>query len=170
MTFLQAVLLGFQRFFDFTGRASRAEFWYWCLFWFLGVFFLYIFAILYGSWFDPALKYTKSFLNFLGFWSIVLECVVIIPIAFRRLHDLNKSGWYSILWYMVGALALMALTLIVHDFELLVLRIPFFAQLSLLLVIGLGFLGPVIWMLVWFCKKGDEGDNRFGANPLVKSE
>ncbi len=35
ISFTGAVKLGFQRYFDFSGRSTRAEFWWWILFGFL---------------------------------------------------------------------------------------------------------------------------------------
>jgi uncharacterized membrane protein YhaH (DUF805 family) len=69
-----------------------------------------------------------------GILGSIFALLVFIPsiaIGCRRLHDIDKSGWW-----------------------LLIALIP---------LIGWGFL------LYWFVKRGDDSENRFGANPLVSA-
>ena len=66
---------------NFNGRASRQEYW---------MFFLFniIFAIVAG--------FVDGFLG-LGFLSLLYSVAVLIPslaVGVRRLHDVNKSGWW----------------------------------------------------------------------------
>ncbi len=95
------------KFFDFGGRASRAEFWYFHLFYFLLI-FLY-------SLFDTS--YIGS-IGLLGGLQTVLSkifgvalFVLLIPrfaLVVRRLHDVDKSGWYYLvkLIPLIGGLIL----------------------------------------------------------------
>ncbi|SHI95084.1 Uncharacterized membrane protein YhaH, DUF805 family [Shimia gijangensis] len=92
---------------NFTGRATRAEFWWWSLFQFL---------IMTGCIFADVIKITNAetvALNPLGYSSFVFGLLTMIPnlsVAIRRLHDTGRSGfWYFIvfvpfvggLWFLV---------------------------------------------------------------------
>lgn len=80
MTFQQSIQQCFKKYADFTGRAKRAEYW-----WFV------LFLVLAGL----VLGVPKDAL------SIVFSVVTVLPAVAagsRRLHDTNKSGWLQLLW------------------------------------------------------------------------
>lgn len=75
----------------FTGRACRSEFWYWTLFVY-GVSFGLIFLL-------PALGFGFQF-TLIG---NIFGLVVLLPdiaVCIRRLHDLDKSGWWLLLAFV----------------------------------------------------------------------
>lgn len=85
MTFGKSISTCFSKFFDFKGRASRSEYWWFCL-----------------------------FANVVGFGSILvvktpvlyllINTVLSIPVlsaGARRLHDTNRSGWWQLLYMTV---------------------------------------------------------------------
>lgn len=75
----------------FEGRARRAEFWYFALFNIIVGFIINIISGLFGD------KY--------GIMGIIYQIGVIVPsiaVAARRLHDINKSGW----WQLIGLIPL----------------------------------------------------------------
>ena len=80
---------------NFKGRARRAEYWYFALGNFLMSIPFYIIGIV-------GLTSHNSLLTILGF--LVYGCIflaTIVPglaVAARRLHDINKSGWF----YFIG--------------------------------------------------------------------
>tara|TARA_E500000331_G_C17064141_1_gene629583 strand:+ start:215 stop:652 length:438 start_codon:yes stop_codon:yes gene_type:complete len=120
MDFASAVQSFFNKYATFQGRASRSEFWYAQLFIILTGFFLgFIEGLLGISPFSEVSVLASIFQ--LG---VFLPSIAIIA---RRLHDINKSGW----WYFL-----------------------------VLTIVG------VIPVLYWFCKKGNEYENDYGANPL----
>jgi len=93
--FGQAISLGFRNYFNFSGRATRAEFWFFRLF--LGI-----------------INFSADLIE--GPQDITLTLIVfatlIIPdlsSQVRRLHDLNKSGWWLLLHFAVciGSLVLL---------------------------------------------------------------
>lgn len=125
MNFQQAVASGFKNYATFSGRASRAELWKWGLFCFLvsvssGFLDFFLFpGILLGEG-----------LNAHGPLDVITTLALIVPniaVCVRRLHDVNRSGWWMLIAFTV---------------------------------IGLFF--P---LLVWWCIKGTEGENRFGPAP-----
>jgi len=141
MGFVEAVRTCLKlKFAIFQGRASRSEYWYFFLFYFLVVMGLALVgtlfvALLGGISGDPTAN-PAVFIAFVPAGLAVLGLIVpIIAVSVRRLHDRNMSGW----WY----LGFMVLS-----------QIPLVGVL-----ISLGF-------LVLTCLKGTEGPNRFGRDPL----
>ena len=88
----------------FDGRASRKEFW---------MFVLFNFVISF------VLGFVLSFLH-LGFLSTIYSIAVLVPsiaVGIRRLHDINKSGWWALLWFAfcIGWIALIVLHIMPGD-------------------------------------------------------
>ena len=89
--FPDAIRLGFQHYFDFRSRSTRAEYWWWFLFAVLAVMILNNVDRMIGTW-DPW--------NGFGLISGVFFLVILIPglaLGARRLHDINKSGWWQLI-------------------------------------------------------------------------
>jgi uncharacterized membrane protein YhaH (DUF805 family) len=77
-------LLVLKKYAVFNGRAGRSEYWY---------FFLFNVII------STILNFAGSNLNLL-FLGTLYSLVVLIPgiaVAVRRMHDVNKSGWYCLI-------------------------------------------------------------------------
>lgn len=88
MSFIEATKAGFQNYFDFSGRSNRPEFWYFVLFTVLGS---VVTSIL-----DLALFGEEAMIL-----SALFSLAVLIPsisITVRRLHDIGRSGWWTLLW------------------------------------------------------------------------
>jgi uncharacterized membrane protein YhaH (DUF805 family) len=117
-----AIVLGFQRYFDFSGRSSRSEYWWWALFVTIAGVVLTYADILIGTY---SLD-TES-----GLLASIFGLVTLISgiaVGVRRLHDINKTGW----WMLFAVL--------------------FF---WLLLI-------PILLLLYWATRPGDQGDNKYG--------
>ena len=92
--FRMAIADGFNRWRDYSGRSSRAQFWFFYLFLIISPF---IFAALSG-----ALVLIFTFLNIPSFatYSLIFSLLyllivpVFIAVAVRRMHDVGKSGWF----------------------------------------------------------------------------
>lgn len=94
--------------FDYKGRSSRSEFW-----WFqLGLFLfatLSLTIIAFVDALDTDLGYLASSLLFLSYYVFVQYCSIILCI--RRLHDRNMRGWWYLLILipLLGPIALFVL-------------------------------------------------------------
>ena len=84
----------FRKYADFTGRARRAEYWYFLLFNFIiTVAFVFLDGLL-GVFSE---KYG------IGILSATYALIIFVPsmaAATRRLHDINKSGWWQLLHFI----------------------------------------------------------------------
>ena len=91
MGFFEAITTCLKKYTTFSGRASRAEFWY---------FQLFIIIILFAY---PFLLFTIvpiELIETLGSLIFIIPYIAItIPtyaVACRRLHDINRSGWWLV--------------------------------------------------------------------------
>ena len=106
VTFFEAVKLTFARRFNTNYRISRAEFW-WMQIWVIAYALLtFGIALLAGyGLVDPYYYYTESaYIADVVFFAVLIWLVLLIPniilnflLAIRRLHDLNMTGWWSLL-------------------------------------------------------------------------
>jgi len=90
MTFTDAIRAGFSQYVTFTGRAARAEFWWWVLFYFLGSAVVVLFDV-------------ATFPLSGGLFSLLFPLAIFLPtlaVAARRLHDIDKSGIWVLLWLL----------------------------------------------------------------------
>jgi uncharacterized membrane protein YhaH (DUF805 family) len=85
MSFGTAIATCFSKFFNFSGRASRSEFW-----WF------YLFTVLLGwaSIVADSSEVLLMILNLAFFFPVIAA-------GSRRLHDTNRSGWWQLLMLTV---------------------------------------------------------------------
>jgi uncharacterized membrane protein YhaH (DUF805 family) len=167
MGFGAAVASCFNKYATFSGRAPRSEYWWWLLFCIL---IELGFAIV-GGIIDAGAG-SKAPGQIV---TAVLELALLLPslaVAFRRLHDLNRSGW----WY--GAMMIIWLFLIflaipsgvrMHENQLAGYApndgIPPFV-LPVVVVLGIIEVLFGLMLFIWFCMRGTRGQNRFGADPL----
>ena len=90
MTFFQAIRTGFHKYADFTGTASRSEFWWWVLFATLASAILTATANAFFGGADTGVN---------GLWSLV----VLLPslaVTVRRLRDAG-DGWGHVFWLLL---------------------------------------------------------------------
>jgi len=93
MGFVESIKTCFSKYFVFSGRATRSEFWYFGLFFFIGGFFiLTLDGLFFPDFFPDPINY--------GPLEVIYSLGMFIPyisVAVRRLHDVNRSGW----WYWI---------------------------------------------------------------------
>lgn len=89
MTFPQAIASVFSNYVNFSGRASRPEYWW---------FFLFMVLVsIVAAIIDAALFGSK---NGFGPTSIVLTLATLLPglaVGIRRLHDIDRTGWWTLI-------------------------------------------------------------------------
>ena len=153
--FFEAISVCFRRYFQFSGRASRSEYWFFVLFTFLlGIVTGLLDSMLFGV---PMADDVGGPLN------TISALVVLIPsfaVAWRRLHDTGRSGWWigGFFLAMIGAVALVVISVGTAVFSPEGL-----ANATLLLgMLMVGTLIYIIVMLVFMCTRGDPGPNRYG--------
>ena len=125
------------KYFNFKGRASRSEFWFFYLFLVIG------YAITISTIFISI----KLFIGTI----LIFALAMIIPsiaVTVRRLHDINKSGWFILLPL---------------PFDIME-RVLEKSSEGLSLVFLVISLGLYIYLLVLYCTDGDKKNNRFGKN------
>ena len=101
-----------KKYVDFSGRARRAEYWYFYLF---TIIFLIVAMIL-----DSILGLKIGGSN-IGFIYLIYALFIIIPsiaVAVRRLHDIGKSGWMLLISLIPFIGGIWLLVLMVRDSEM----------------------------------------------------
>ena len=109
INFFDSIKICFKKYFVVEGRASRSEYWYWVLFVIiLDLFVDYLDATIAGV---PWLEYEKLY----GPLGIVLTVITFLPglaVSVRRLHDVNKSGWWLLISFtVIGLIPLLIWTI-----------------------------------------------------------
>lgn len=96
MTLLEAVKMSLARYASFGGRARRSEYWYFTLFHWLVIL--------------PAAVVSYLVMLAIPALAIILYSIVIfgtllphLAVSVRRLHDVNRTGW----WYLLGCVPLL---------------------------------------------------------------
>jgi len=96
MNFLEAIKICLKKYVTFTGNAKRSEFWYWSLFvWLLA---MVAFGLDWGlSGEAGPMAGQRVFGNLIN----LAICLPTIAVSIRRLHDINRSGWWFLLTFTV---------------------------------------------------------------------
>ena len=92
MNFTQAITSGFQNYVNFSGRAARSEFWFWTLFSFLATAAAAIVDMV--AFADAAVSPLNSLVSLALF-------LPGLAVSVRRLHDLDRTGWWLLLIFTV---------------------------------------------------------------------
>ncbi len=106
--FFLASYNGFRHYFDFSGRTSKLDFWLFLLFFLI----MYLLVWLLDHFFLTSVVVLKDlpFSNFLpigyvdgevGLLVLAYRPIMVVPTlsaTVRRLRDVGKSGWWSLLW------------------------------------------------------------------------
>jgi uncharacterized membrane protein YhaH (DUF805 family) len=142
----------FQKYADFSGRAPRAEYWWYAL----ALIIAYIVIMIVES--ITGLK--GMVFGVYGPITLLLALGTIVPnlaVAVRRLHDTNRSGWWLLLlapYLLFAILTVMAL----RSGNAL-------AAAGMAGLMGIVGLLCCIAYLVFMCLPSQPGDNRYGPNP-----
>lgn len=141
-----------QKYADFTGRAPRAEYWWYAL----GL----IIAFVLLSVIESILGLNRMVFGVYGPLTALLWLATIVPglaVGARRLHDTNRSGWWLLL--MVPYLVLGIFTVMAFAGG------GGMAALGTVGLISIVALVCAVVLLVFMVLPGTPGDNSYGPNP-----
>ena len=132
MGIFKAVISGFSKFKDFSGRASRSEFWYFFL-------FIFIYNLLVS-----ALDGISIFLSLLTNLVSLFLLFPYLAVSTRRLHDSDLNGWWNLI-QMLPAIPVLILIELNQGWLALIFIFLWFVAIG------------VIWS-----RKGDVDGNKYG--------
>jgi len=140
-----------EKYADFTGRAPRAEYW-----WFL-LAVIIVFIVL--NIIESIIGLNRMILGVYGPLAMLLWLGTLVPsiaVGIRRLHDTSRSGWWMLLLvpYVVSAIMMVR--------SMAAGSAVGFGSAGVLGLIGLAC---CIVLLVFYCLPGTPGDNLYGPNP-----
>ena len=173
MSFTESIkTVFFYKYATFKGRASRSEFWW------ANLFLIILFIV------------SAAINEILYFIFALITLIPSFAVAFRRLHDTNRSGWHVIINFILWVIAFVLIIFTFFSglfflgsdpaiFDAMITgqdanlsAIPMEAGIFGASAIGyaifsLAALIHYIVLIVFWIFKGDESDNRFGSNPLL---
>ena len=167
MDMTKAAKLFFTNYFDFSGRASRGEFWWAYLAFFIVSIILaivdgVIVGIIFGFTDNELLSITESeFLSTNGFFSNIFSLVTFIgwiSLTSRRLQDNGHSGWWQLAYFSIIPTIILWVFFISADGN------PVLLSFSIIFTIIT--LALYILILVWLILPPTEDENKWGPNPL----
>ncbi|MDG4649847.1 DUF805 domain-containing protein [Roseibacterium sp. SDUM158017] len=165
----------YRNMFDFSGRARRAEYWWFVLFTFVVALLLQGAAIFWvltqpqvATGDGPALQamikdYEALFRRYSAVYLVATLFLYWIPylaVTVRRLHDTGRRGWWMFKPLILGFLAVLGLVTLAsrsasqdtaETMALAATAVPALCS---------------IWFIVVLCLPGTRGENRFGPDPV----
>ena len=135
MNFSESISTCFKKYVDFSGRASRSEFW-----WF------FLFRLL--------VQLPTMWIPLLGFIVFLVLLLPTFSSTARRLHDVNRTGWWMLMPIISLALGIGAAQAV--------------WEISIPMAVSMVFLGliGIIVLFVFLMQSSDPSSNRYGPNPL----
>lgn len=170
MGFIEAVKTCFSKYFTFSGRAARPEYWWFVLFVVVISFVLsFVDAAIFGV--DPETEEPTTVLTGLFQLAIFFPA---LAVGWRRLHDSGRPGWYVLIPMLVSLIFMIGTFFGIFAFGIAetevsdpeALRAPaallggagvlVFAAVQLLMLV------LIIW---WMTRPSDPGPNEYGPQP-----
>ena len=162
---LDAVQLFFKNYFNFYGRSSRSEFWWFVLAYFIVV-ILAVCMDVTMVWYystlsafdgmDYASPYDTYYSPMIGAASLI----GITSLTSRRLQDMGRTGWWQVGLYLGQIPFFLFLALVFTSFFN-----P--GVIAMAVIFGLAYVGYSILILVWLCLPPKQDQNKWGKNPLL---
>ena len=168
MDMTKAAKLFFVNYFDFSGRASRGEFWWAYLAFFIVSSILFvvdgvIVGMIFGFTDNELLSITENeFLSNNGFFSNIFSLVTLIgwiSLTSRRLQDNGHTGWWQLAYFSIIPTIILWVLFAVSDGNPVLLSIS--------IIFTMITLGLYILILIWLILPPTEDENRWGRNPLL---
>jgi uncharacterized membrane protein YhaH (DUF805 family) len=133
------------------GRARRAEvWWYMTVVVATGLSLLLSIAVT-----DPDAE--PGIWQSLPGWLFMIAYVPGVSCAIRRLHDLDRSGWWYLLLFASVPVAMLPVLAIFDSLD----------NIASSIAIWLALASGALCLSYWFVQRGTIGDNRYGPDPLM---
>lgn len=133
--FGEAIGLYYRRYFDFVGRSSRAEYWWFQLYIWVVILLVFIALGMTVEDIESEELESSSVIIVIGLGLFILAHIIgSITLAVRRFHDLDQTGWLVLVFFILGLIPL----------------------LGLFVTLG---------QIIWFIFPGTKGPNRYGPDP-----
>ncbi|ROU01161.1 DUF805 domain-containing protein [Histidinibacterium lentulum] len=150
MTFTESVkTVATQKYFDFSGRASRSEFWWWMLAYVLGAIVVSFVPLL------PIVYALALFLPTLG-------------VGWRRMQDIGKPGWYFLIPSIYNVFARLVTPSVSMEMDPstgMPTEMPGMGAMAWSSLVGIiGFVIAIVF-LIFLVRKSDPGPNAYGPPP-----
>ena len=148
-----------QKYADFTGRAPRAEYWWYTL-------ASGVAGILLGYVDDVV---SKPVIGIYGPISLFLTVALFVPslaVLVRRLHDIDRTGWWALL--DLGSYAFIVGGFLTPDLQQLATPLQAISPIIMLAVLLVWIISAVV-MLVFMISSGTDGPNEYGSDPYGPS-
>ena len=170
MTLPDAVRQVIRKYAEFSGRATRAEFWWWQLSVSIASFAL-------GSIDASIASFGEG--NAYSPLGAVFGLATLLPglaVAVRRLHDIGKSGWWLAGFCAIGifgwipiaaGLVVAAINGLFDSVWSKATVVPLLLGIGIALVIWLVI---AVWFVLWMARQGQMSHNRFGPDPRALDE
>ena len=171
---MSAVISCYVNIVNFSGRARRAEYWWFFLFLLLVGIGAQV-ALGIGMLRDPFLAAALQDPVAMQAWIkqhdgfvmttvigtvayILLGWLPQLSVTIRRLHDTNRSGWFIFMPTLVGLCSVIAVFFVAMGGGA--------GAMPLILLILSAPLVAYLWFLIVLCLPGTHGGNRFGPDPI----
>ncbi len=177
MRFAGAVSCCFRKMFTYSGRARRAEYWYYYLFmnmaWlgFKAVKGLVFYCFLPMA--SPTVQTCASWANdIIGCIASVALMIPMLAVTVRRLHDLGDTGWISVGIYLLPWLLGVGFSIYTDNFKDVALdeiddSIPgLIGMLGSYLLLYMFEFAALIARVVLLARRGMVGENEYGMDPI----
>ena len=96
----QSISYCFSNYFNFNGRGSRSEFWWFFLFGFIGGIVTMVIDVMILGYSSEAYGPTNTIFT-------VITFLPYLAVGARRLHDINRSGWWQLITLTVIGIILL---------------------------------------------------------------
>ena len=150
--FIPAIRLAFRNYFKFSGRSRRSEYW-----WF---FLLTQIVSIIGN-----IPIVGWIIGIIGGLAVIIPG---ISITTRRLHDIGRSGWWQLgYWIVTIVVWIVLIGTLAAGFAVLENERPWFAGLLFLLTTAssIGAIALIVVWVIWLVRKSDSGPNKYGPDP-----
>jgi len=160
MTFAQAVRSVLSKYATFSGRARRAEYWW---------FYLFTILVSFASSAVDAVLNT-AFNNEVGIIGTITSLGLLLPtlaVTARRLHDTGRTGWWMLLPVVpvLATIVVASAAVFATVFSTDANGTPAAGMIVLLVVCVLISLAASITLLVFLCLDSKPGPNKYGPSP-----